>query len=102
MSASDKTKNGNWKDYVRHFGHIHGGEAICGNKNAGFVTKDETDVDCKKCLKKITPPFTFLMRTIPRGNFVKKVIESGTYAEAIFFMNDNFRNTQYERHKGFH
>jgi hypothetical protein len=57
MAAGDRYKNGKPKDIVRHAkarvpitGEI---KALCGNKNAGYLTFDDTDVTCLKCLKKI-------------------------------------------------
>ena len=53
MAAGDRNKTGKPKDIVRHYifsGHL----PICGEKRFGYATNNKSDIDCKKCLKKLT------------------------------------------------
>lgn len=61
MAAGDRNKSGKPKDFVRHYGNKMNSKtlyliAFCGNKKAGYVTNDTTDVTCMKCISKISKP----------------------------------------------
>lgn len=55
MAAGDRNKSGKPKDFVRHYGDQKRTDkdylmAVCGNKRAGYVTNDTSDVTCIKCM----------------------------------------------------
>jgi len=50
MTASDRNKSGERKDYARHYSLIDGGSPVCGTKNYGYSTNDTNDIECEKCM----------------------------------------------------
>ncbi len=55
MPAGDRNKKGKPTDMVRHYGLEKNPfkdylMPICGNKRAGYVTDDVSDVTCERCM----------------------------------------------------
>jgi hypothetical protein len=58
MAAGNRNSKGKPSDYVRHYGNQMRTDknylaAVCGNKRAGYVTDDISDVTCIKCTARL-------------------------------------------------
>lgn len=54
MPVGDRNKKGFRTDLAKHYSYSDADTPICGNKRYGYSSNDITNVDCKKCLNKLT------------------------------------------------